>query len=333
MRRLLPAPIPALLALVLGAAVALAGCSDTPGGDGDRGGGKPGAEGTRKPRATEKPPATVRGIPTRTGTHKQKLDVGTFGHREYLLHVPPELTRTAWRDGRPREPLPLVLALHGGLATMGEMRSLTGYDAIADDEGFLVAYPDGFMTTWNAGDCCGAAKIGKIDDVGFLTRLIDTLTDAGLADPDRVFVAGFSNGAGMAYRMACERPGKVAGIGVVEGALVTECDPDRPVSAMIVHGTADRNVPFGGGGRRDINDGRPFPPVTEAVEFWRKVAGVPAPTRRLRGPGGDTACSATGKGRDGAAVAFCKIEGGTHHWPAGTSRMLWDFFAGHPRGR
>jgi polyhydroxybutyrate depolymerase len=281
----------------------------------------------------------VDGIPTARGTHKQKLDVGTFGHRDYLLHVPPKLTGSPWRGGRPARPLPLVIALHGGLANMGQMRSLTGYDALSDREGFLAAYPDGVLTTWNAGDCCGAAKIGKVDDVGFLSRLIDRLTGTGLADPDRVFVAGFSNGAGMAYRMACERAGKVAAIGVVEGALVTPCAPERPVSAVIVHGTADRGVPFDGGGRRDINDPRPYPPVSQAVDFWRRAGGLPAPEerlrgpeRRLRGPGrGATECTGTGVHGDGVEVAFCKIEGGTHTWPDGVSRTLWDFFETHPR--
>ncbi|MCQ0005527.1 alpha/beta hydrolase family esterase [Actinomadura madurae] len=255
------------IALVTTAVILLlAGCTDEPAKKG-------GAEGR---------PAKVDGIPTSEGTHKQKLDVGTIGHREYLLHVPAEVSDGTWKDGRPEDPPPLVIALHGGLANMGKMRSLTGFDEQSDEHGFLVAYPDGFMTTWNAGACCGAAKIGNIDDVGFLTKLIDKVTGAGLADPKRVYVTGFSNGAGMAYRMACERPGKVAGIGVVEGALVTECDPDRPVSAMIFHGTADRNVPFNGGGNRDFNDRRPFPPVSEAVEFWRKVAGLPEPRQRVK---------------------------------------------------
>ena len=313
-----------LLALLLALALLAAGCSSSDGGDEGRD-RRPAKE---TPTAAEKPPAKVKGIPTAPGTHKRKLDVGTVGHREYLLHVPPKLRGGTWRGGRPAEPLPLVVALHGGLATMQQMRELTGFDALADARGFLVAYPNGFMTTWNAGDCCGAAKIGGIDDVGFLTRLIDELTGAGLADPDRVHVTGFSNGAGMAYRLACERPGKVAAIGVVEGALVTPCRPDRPVSAMIVHGTADRSVPFDGGGRRDFNDGRPFPPVSEAVDFWRKIGRLPEPNKPVRGIG---TCSATGEGARGAEVTFCKIEGGTHRWPAGASRALWDFFADHPR--
>lgn len=277
-------------------------------------------------------PAEVDGIPTSEGTHKQKLDVGTFGHREYLLHVPAKMADGKWEDGRPADPPALVIALHGGLANMGKMEDLTGFDKLSDEHGFLVAYPDGFMTTWNAGSCCGAAKVGKIDDVGFLSKLIDTITDAGLADPKRVYVTGFSNGAGMAYRMACEKPDKVAGIGVVEGALVTECDPGRPVSAMIFHGTADRNVPFNGGGDRDFNDKRPFPPVSKAVDFWRRVAGLPAPHEQVKALSDDTECESTGKGDHGVAVTFCKVDGGTHEWPDEASRMLWDFFAAHPRG-
>lgn len=311
-----------LVLVVLAVVMVLAGCSDTEGG----GGGKRTADGKR--------PTTVAGIPTATGTHKQKLDVGTPGHREFLIHVPPKLTKGKWRGGKPAQRLPVVIALHGGLANMGQMRTLTGFDAIADDEGFLAVYPDGFMTTWNAGDCCGAAKIGKIKDVDFLSRLIDKLTGSGLADPRRVYVTGFSNGAGMAYRMACEAAGRVAAIGVVEGALVTPCSPERPVSAMIFHGTADRNVPFNGGGDRDFNDKRPFPPVSEAVDFWREKAGLPAPRKRVQALSADGAqCSATGKGSGGAEVVFCRIEGGTHRWPDGASRALWSFFEAHPAPR
>ncbi|TDD64918.1 hypothetical protein E1293_40925 [Actinomadura darangshiensis] len=304
-----------IVLVALAAVLVLAGCTEKP--------GEKGKEGGR--------PAKVDGISTSEGTHKQKIKVGTPGHREFLLHVPAKLADGKWADGKPADPPALVIALHGGLANMGKMEDLTGFDELSDEHGFLAAYPDGFMTTWNAGDCCGAAKIGDIDDVGFLTKLIDKLTGAGLADPKRVYVTGFSNGAGMAYRMACEKPDKVAGIGVVEGALVTECDPGRPVSAMIFHGTADRNVPFNGGGDRDFNDKRPFPPVSRAVDFWRKVAGLPEPRNRVKALSGDTDCASTGKGDRGVAVAFCKINGGTHRWPDEASAMLWDFFADHPR--
>ncbi|MEU8343525.1 polyhydroxybutyrate depolymerase [Actinomadura meyerae] len=301
--------------LALATALVVAGCTEQ---TGEKGG-------------DDRRPQKVDGIPTSAGTHKQKMDVGTIGHREFLLHVPSKVAGGKWEDGKPADAPALVVALHGGLANMNKMESLTGFNKLSDEHGFLVAYPDGFMTTWNAGDCCGAAKVGNIDDVGFLSKMIDKLTDAGLADSKRVYVTGFSNGAGMAYRMACEKPDKVAAIGVVEGALVTKCDPSRPVSAMIFHGTADRNVPFNGGGDRDFNDKRPFPPVSKAVDFWRERAGLPRLGERVEASGAGTDCTSTGKGDKGVAVTFCKIQGGTHSWPKGASPMLWDFFADHPR--
>ncbi|MCP2334909.1 alpha/beta hydrolase family esterase [Actinomadura rupiterrae] len=320
MRRNVLIVLAALLVLVTG----LAGCDDGKGKGGAGSSGKPGG------KASTAVPQDVDGIPTASGTHKQKLDVGTPGHREFLLHVPPGLADRKWKDGRPDKPLPLVIALHGGLANMSQMESLTGFDKVADDKGFLVAYPDGFLTTWNAGDCCGAAKFGKIDDVGFLTKLINRLNSAGLTDPKRVYVTGFSNGAGMAYKMGCDAADKVAAIGVVEGALVTKCDPSRPVSTMIFHGTADRNVPFDGGGRRDINDDRPYPAVSFALNFWRDHDDLPPPkATTLAAQSGNVQCSSSGKG--GVSLALCKVIGGGHAWPRGAAPMLWEFFAAHGR--
>jgi polyhydroxybutyrate depolymerase len=314
MRRLLLIP----LALVAVLALALAACETEKEG----GGGK---------RATGTPPASVDGISTRAGTHKEKLDVGTIAPREYLIHIPPKVARSKWRGGRLAKRLPVVMALHGGFSTMGQMQRLTNFDSLADEHGFIAVYPNGFATTWNAGDCCGAAKIGHVNDVDFLSRLIDKLNRTGLVDPKRVFVTGFSNGAGMAYRMACEEADKVAAIGVVEGALVTKCDPSRPVSAMIFHGTADGNVPFNGGGRRDINDSRGFPPVKDAVDFWRRVAHLGGTSTKVTAQTSSTDCEATGKGAGGVQVTFCRIDGGRHQWPSGASTTLWNFFATHGR--
>ncbi|MEO5875613.1 MAG: PHB depolymerase family esterase [Streptosporangiaceae bacterium] len=248
----------------------------------------------------------VQGVPTSAGTHKLKLEVGTPGHREYLLHVPPNL----------KSPAPLVLAMHGGASTMGAFEKLTGFNKVADKEGFVVAYPDGFMLSWNAGGCCGPAKVGKVDDVGFLTKLIDKLTTSGIADPKQVYATGFSNGGGMAYSLACAGPGKIKAIGVVEAALIIDCKPDRPLSVMIFHGTADRSVPYDGGSQRDFNDKRPFPPVSKAVSYWLKQDDLPAlkddgPCRMSKGS---------------VAVRLCTIKGGTHEWPDGAAAQLWEFF-------
>jgi polyhydroxybutyrate depolymerase len=275
-------------------------------------------------------------VPTAAGTYSLKLDVGGLAPRDYRLHLPPSRAWQGWHtDGKPVRRLPLVIALHGGLSTAAAFEDLTGFDSVADAKGAIVAYPEGWLTSWNAGDCCAAAKWSNTDDVGFLTKLIDKLTGTGLVDPDRVYATGFSNGAGMAYRLACESAGRLAAIGVVEGALVTDCRPDRKVSVIIFHGTADPAVPYNGGGTRNApTDDRPFPPVSFAVDFWRKANGLATPTAARATWLNDradstTGCASTGRGGQGAEVVLCTVKGGGHAW-SGTD-LQWDFFAAHSR--
>ncbi|GAA3243013.1 alpha/beta hydrolase family esterase [Actinocorallia longicatena] len=267
--------------------LALAGCQGTD-------------EPERKPGKTAKPPVA-------TGTHRYKLDVGTPGHREYLLRVPAGL----------KGPAPLVVALHGGASNAERFEKESGFDGVSDDEKIVVAYPDGFMLSWNAGGCCGPAKVGKVDDVGFVNKMIDKLVGQGVADPKKIFVTGFSNGGGLAYKMACDGPGKVRAIGVVSAALIMDCAPSRPVSTMIVHGTADRSVPYKGGGQRDFNDKRPFPPFSKAVDFWLKEDELGALEQ-------DGKCR---QSEGSVTVRVCTRAGGTHEWPEGMARDLWNFFS------
>jgi polyhydroxybutyrate depolymerase len=281
----------------------------------------------------------IKGIPIAVGTHRLKLGNGAHSGREYLLHVPPAVAAGPWRDGRPVRTAPLVLVLHGGLSHMGEVERLTGFSSLADREGFLVAYPNGHLTTWNAGGCCGPAKLAAVDDVGFLERLIDDLAATGLVDPARIHATGFSNGAGMALRLACAGPGRLAAVGAHAGSILRKCAPDRPISVLITHGAADRGVPIDGGGKRDFNDDRPFPPVSQVVDLWRKEDGLPAlrATEHAteHGPGsrlGEAArCRSTGKDERGVEVAFCAIGGLAHRWPPQGASAFWEFFAAHPR--
>jgi polyhydroxybutyrate depolymerase len=107
---------------------------------------------------------------------------------------------------------PLVLALHGSDGSARGLEQLTGYDAVADREGFFVAYADGLpidlgagfvAQSWNSGECCEPATSAQVDDVGFLTALIEDLQRRYPVDPDRTFVVGHSNGAIMAQLLAC----------------------------------------------------------------------------------------------------------------------------------
>jgi polyhydroxybutyrate depolymerase len=164
--------------------------------------------------------------------------------REYRLHVPP------LPDARPR---PLVIALHGGGGTPASVDRLTGFYALADREGFVLAVPRGVGGHWNDGrpDAPFRARIGDVDDVGFIDALIDHVASGGPIDPGRVYVTGMSNGASMAGRQAVERAPRLAAIGQVAGTaspdVVAGAQPACPVPVLQIHGTADPLVSYEGG--------------------------------------------------------------------------------------
>ena len=122
-----------------------------------------------------------------------------------------------------KKPAPLLMILHGGGGTGKRMANLArgGFKSIADEEGFIIVYPDGIERHWNDGriEVTYQAHAEKIDDVGFLTTLMDHLVNTYNLDPERVYVCGVSNGAMMTQRLAFEASGKIAAIAPVIGSI------------------------------------------------------------------------------------------------------------------
>jgi polyhydroxybutyrate depolymerase len=271
--------------------------------------------------------------------------------RRYRLYVP-----TAIGPGRPG---PLVVALHGGLGTAAQFEANSGFDGLAEANGFVVAYPDGIGArpdgsgpqTWNGGYCCGPAARQEVDDVDFIRRLIDTVQAEVPVDPARIYAAGHSNGAIMAYRLACELSDRIAAIGVQAGSLgVDVCTPAQPVSVFHVHGSADTNHPIDGGRGRGIA-GVVFRSARSAVEAMAAAdgcAGIPTPATDPSNP--DLAVATWSGCERGTAVRLVVVDGATHAWmghPSASavaaayvgepypdldaSRAIWSFLAAHPR--
>jgi polyhydroxybutyrate depolymerase len=260
--------------------------------------------------------------------------------RRILVHDPPFAT------GRS---LPLVLALHGTGGTGRLMASLSGLSRLADERGFRVAYPQALGeagtedpargAAWNAGPGMGCPLHAGADDVAFLEAVVDRVDRHAPVDPRRIFVAGFSNGARMAYRLALEAPW-VAAIAAVAGAPVWSAAPSRPVPTLAFHGTADQHIPYQGGvgpqGRR-----LPALPAREAATRWASLmgcdersAGEALEAHRL-----ERWCGSS------CEVGLWTVEGMGHAWPGGrpyapgadvpvadlsASRLIWAFFDAHP---
>ncbi len=249
--------------------------------------------------------------------------------RSYRVFVPPTLDRS--------RPAPLVMVLHGGNNTGEDMAKTTLFDREAAAGEFIAAYPEGVGKAWNAGTCCGAAPRRGTDDVGFLTRVLDQLQADYRVDTTRVFVAGVSNGAMMAYRFACERADRVRAVGSVAGAVVVDCQPSRPVSVLEIHGTEDPLVPYQGGqpSAVEAQNAPPYTPTPAMVQRWAEVANCPPPApAAVAGPVSTESWAGC---RNGAAVRLVTVQGAGHIWFAsglGTANgaldatsTIWRFFS------
>jgi len=235
--------------------------------------------------------------------------------RTYVLHVPPS----------PGRSMPLVLSFHGHGGTGDEQSHLTGFDALADRDGFIVAYPDGIDRGWNDGRP-ETAKNG--DDLAFASALIDALQQRYNVDPKRIYATGFSNGAIFSNYLACNESERIAAIAPVSGTMpvadAPRCKPKRAIPVLEIDGTADPIVPYNGGEitLAGLKRGQVLSaPATAA--FWAKNAGCsPDPATSTLPPiatsDGTTVTSTTYSGCSShASVVLYTIQGGGHAWPGG----------------
>jgi polyhydroxybutyrate depolymerase len=237
----------------------------------------------------------------------------------------------------------LVFVFHGYTQvgtgnTFTSIEYLSQMDPVSDAQGFLVVYPDGYMNSWNAGRCCGAAVSSNVDDVGFFDAMLAWVESKYCVDPKHVYAAGLSNGGFFSNRLGCERANVVAAIGPVAGPLdISPCNPSRPVPVFEVHGTSDPVVFFDGGSSSQAL------PVEQAISTWegfdKCTDSMPATvyTHNSATCTEETMCSG------GSAVELCVINGGGHQWPGGkddylgnfssdldTSTAMMTFFQAHP---
>jgi len=264
--------------------------------------------------------------------------------RKFRLHVP------AGYDAA--RPAPLLVALHGGGGNMDYQANDKFYGLIStsEREGFVVAFPNGYsrfrggkVATWNAGRCCGDARDGNSDDVGFIRKMVEDIRRRVNVDSARIYATGMSNGGLMSYRLACEMADVFSAIAPVAGTDNTiTCSPVRPVSVLHIHARDDDHVLFEGGAgpasveRSKVTD---FTSVADTVAKWVQLNGCRPEAERLLETGG-TYCDVYRQCRGGAQVQLCVTADGGHSWPGGSkprigaapsrailaNDVMWDFF-------
>jgi polyhydroxybutyrate depolymerase len=255
-----------------------------------------------------------------TGDTRATLQSGGLT-RTYLLYVPSSIESGV--------PVPLVLDFHGNGGNSEAQRASSGWDAKADEVGFIVAYPDGVGNAWNVGVCCGEALEGNVDDVGFARAIIQTVSEQACIDPKRVYATGMSNGAGLVHRLACEAADVIAAIAAASSDLVTDpCTPARPISELSVRGLDDTLVAYEGGNTGST--GWYSPGAQGTLELWRDInqcTGTVQPTLQY--------CETYSSCSAGTEVTLCSLPNTGHDTYANgvgfsVPDVAWEMFARQP---
>ncbi len=281
--------------------------------------------------------------------------------RSYLVHL-----HASYDKSRSR---PLVIVLHGGGSEARTMDPMTGFNALADKQGFVIVYPEaykhpitgpGMSQHWNdgRGEPGIRTQAENIDDVAFISTLIDHLVQDLNIDKQMVYITGISNGAFMSHRLGCELSDKIAAIAPVAGNIPQKTaatwSPSRAVSVLIINGTKDPVVPFKGGDVSFLSftTGQVLS-VEDTAKFWVGKNGCPAAPEMAQLPhlnpndSTSTTIERYASCREGTEVVVYKVNGGGHTWPGGLQYMsekligqtshdfsatetIWQFFKSHP---
>src|SRR5438105_2966318 len=274
--------------------------------------------------------------------------------RHYLLHAPAAATGA------------LVLAFHGGGETGAQQEEMSGFDALADREHFIVAYPEGIGKSWADGRNTTTADKQSVDDVGFAKAIVADIARTHTVDRARVFATGPSNGGIFSNRLGCDAADTFAAIAPVIGTMPSNiapgCHPSAPVAVVGVQGVADPVVPFNGGDVGGTLEGAAAGGAVQSSratqELWRSLNGCSSAVAATSLPivvrDGTSVDRRSYSGcRAGADVVWYEIQGGGHRWPpkqaSGPAEMLagrtfgissqnidatatlWQFFAAHAK--
>jgi polyhydroxybutyrate depolymerase len=279
---------------------------------------------------------------THTQNYKDAIASGGM-RRTFTVHVPKSY------DGS--RPVPLVLAFHGLGMNGVAMEGLSLMDITAERNGFIVVYPDGVGARWNDGSARGS---NGMDDVGFVSDLLNHLQRQYKIDPRHIHACGISNGGYFTQRLGCEMADRIASIGVISAtitsAVCSSCHPRRSMPVVLFLGTEDPLVPREGESKElgKLGEALGIPGVggaaisstmakvgglytaNETAEFWARINNCGSHPRedRMSDRSPRDGCQVTretyGGGSGGSEVVVYTVHGGGHNWPGGSGAVAQD---------
>ncbi len=254
-------------------------------------------------------------------------------NRTYILHIPASYNASV--------EVPLVLNLHGYGSTASQQQFYAMFDNISDTADFIVAYPNAINSVWDT-----VLVNSSIDDIGFLSALIDTVSKKYKIDSLRIYSTGLSMGGVMTGRLGCELSNRIAAIASVAGPMIQPFFPEYVITPSIpvlhIHGTSDSTILYDGGNT--------WPSVDTVIQYFVNKNNCLSVPDTFSFPDINTSdgCTVTkyhfGVCADSTEVVFYKVFNGGHTWPGGfidipnlgntnrdfkASAEIWNFFGRH----
>lgn len=261
--------------------------------------------------------------------------------RRYIVYTP------AAYQSQPQQAFPVVFNFHGGGMSMAEHMLYTQMNKAAERHRFIVVYPQGIKQDWNVG--FGMDYLAGTDDVGFTQAMLRKLKQDYRIDDKRVYATGLSRGGFFALRLAAELPQQFAAVASVGAPMpvpvITHHTVPSPVGMLLIQGTADKVVLYGG------KDGG-YLSAEDTFAYWRKqnsLEGAAPPARLLASvPGDETQVTQVEQGNGAQQVALITVKDGGHTWPGAdafniglpigkttraidANEVMWEFFSRHRR--
>ncbi len=255
---------------------------------------------------------------------------------DVLPDEPPAIPMTLGGDARPAslfvpdnydpaKAWPLIIVLHGYTLNGWWEMAYLGLSDRFTSKGFVLLAPDGTIDLqgkhfWNASPSCCNFNNSNVDDVKYLRSLVVEANEVLNIDPGRILLFGHSNGGFMALRMACDASDLITGIATVGASMNAEtvCTPARPVSVLLIHGTADETIAYGGGTFGGL---APFVGIDQLMAGWKQrdqCTGDPVTDTATMDfdsyvDGAETTSSGWSGCADGTRVDHWKMEGSLHN--------------------
>lgn len=247
-------------------------------------------------------------------SQKFKIDINGK-KRKYIEYIASDM-----KDVKDYTNKDLMIVLHGEKSTAERMKSQTIFADLAKSNNLVLAFLESEDYLWSDG------RIGyeSDKDVLFVKAIVDKYSKLGVK---KIMVSGFSSGAILTLRLACENIPNLNYFGAVAGSLPENinCKSSINKNILLMNGTDDNFVLWEGGviaNNEKVAGNGKLLPVEDSVNLFVKNNNcVSSKTQTIDINFNDRSsvdkyfykCK---KGN----VLFYKIEGGGHTMPGGRTR-------------